>query len=61
MTEAGHRTVRPEEMGKLYEWFKSTRYGSQSRIRPNPQIEYNRWWLEFCIADYVEKNNIDLR
>ena len=57
----GYRTIKSGELKKMYEWFKSTRYGSVSKIKPNPTIEYNQWWLEYCIASYVEKNNIDLR
>lgn len=58
VTGAGLRTAK--EIKKMYEWFKSTRYGRQSTVKPNAKIEYNRWWLEYCIADYVQANNIDL-
>jgi hypothetical protein len=61
VTANGHRTVKPEELRKMYEWFKSTRYGKLSPVQPSDSIEYNKWWLEYCIASYVEANNIDVR
>jgi len=57
---AGYRTVQAKELKKMYEWFKSTQYGKRSNIKPNPSIEYNRWWLGYCIASYCEKNNINV-
>jgi len=61
VTRNGHRTVKSKELKKMYEWFKSTRYGKISNIKPLATIEYNRWWLEYCIASYVEANNISVR
>lgn len=61
VTRDGHRTVRKEELKKMYDWFMSTRYGKKYATHPSPRIEYNRWWLDYCIASYVEKNNIGLR
>jgi len=61
VTRNGHRKVAPEEMVKLDEWYRSTRYGRRNPVQPRSKIEYNKWWLQYCIASYLdEKNSINI-
>jgi len=61
VTQNGHRTVKDKVIKQLDEWYRSTDYGKSHPINPSPNIEYNKWWLQFCIADYVKANNISFR
>ena len=58
VTQNGHRTVDEKVLNQLGEWYHSTEYGKRFPSAPKETIEYNKWWLQFCIANYVEANNI---
>lgn len=60
VTENGHRTVKPEVMKELHDWYSETKYGKRFACSPQNKIEYNKWWLQLCIASYAEANNISI-
>ncbi len=60
VTWNGHRTVKRKVVKKLHEWYMGTSYGKRSPCIWSNTIEYNTWWLEFCIASYAEKNNLSI-
>jgi hypothetical protein len=49
----GDRTVSPEVMKEVYDWYLNTKHGSKHPIRPTAEIKYDKWWLQFCIASYL--------
>lgn len=61
VTDNGHREVSPYVIKQLKEWYNSTDYGKKYKVRASRKIEYNYWWLQFCIANYVTANNISFR
>jgi len=50
----GYLTLKEKVVKELYDWYICTDYGRMNNMHPSSQIEYNRWWLQFCIADYIE-------
>ena len=56
----GHRTVKRSVVKKLHNWYRETRYGKHHPGKPSNVIEYSKWWLQFCIASYAEKNNTSI-
>ena len=60
VTKNGHRHVNPRTTKKLHDWYMSTKFGRRFHCLPNRKVEYNKWWLMFCIAKYVEANNIGI-
>jgi len=60
VTQNGHRTVKAEVLNNLHDWYNSTDFGKRFSCAPKQTIEYNKWWLMFCIANYAEKNNISV-
>lgn len=60
VTENGHRTVNRKVLCELYDWYRSTSYGKRNDITPIKTIEYNKWWLQLCIANYAKANNISV-
>lgn len=56
----GGRLLKKKVVNELYDWYISTNYGRENLIKPTKTIEYNQWWLQFCIASYAEKNNISI-
>jgi hypothetical protein len=60
VTENGHRTVKQSVINKLYEWYRSTEVGQRHDVEPTQTIQYDKWWLLLCIANYVKANNISI-
>jgi hypothetical protein len=60
VTKNGHRTIKPGVMRELHDWYRSTPYGKKYPCIPSNKIEYNKWWLQFCIAKYEEAHNISI-
>ena len=60
VTDNGHRTISRHVVRKLHNWYRETPYGKCYPCDPSNKIEYNKWWLMFCIASYAEKNNISI-
>jgi hypothetical protein len=56
----GYLTIKPGVIKQLHDWYMSTDYGKRYPETPSKNIEYNKWWLQFCIAKYAEKNNISI-
>ena len=56
----GYLTLREQVIRELYAWYLSTEYGKKNPAKSSSQIEYNKWWLQFCIASYAEANNIGI-
>lgn len=49
----GYRKVNTFVLRKLYEKFKSTDYGRRINATPDGELEYNLWWLHYCIASFL--------
>jgi hypothetical protein len=60
VTDRGHRTVSQSVIDKLYDWYRNTNYGRIYDCTPSCTIEYNKWWLQLCIANFTEANNIKI-
>jgi hypothetical protein len=60
VTDNGHRTVKPKVVKELQEWYNETAYGKRYHCQASNLIEYNKWWLQLCIANYAEANNISV-
>jgi len=60
VTKNGHRTVSDKVVYELYEWYRSTDFGREYDCQPVNKIEYNKWWLMYCIASYIEEHNLKI-
>ena len=60
VTNNGHRTVNRHVVKQLHDWYRETLTGKRYPCDPSNKIEYNKWWLMFCIAKYAEKNKIQI-
>jgi hypothetical protein len=52
-----HRTVKPEVLKKLHEWYQETSYGKLRPTIPKAAIEYSYWWLNVCIASFLKDHH----
>ena len=57
----GYLTINPGVIKQLPDWYMSTDYGKKYPETPSKNIEYNKWWLQFCIASYTEKHKIEIK
>lgn len=56
----GFRNIKSDVVQKLYDWYRSTEYGRFHDIKPYDYLNYHPWWLNLCIANYAEANNISI-
>jgi len=54
----GSRIIDAGVMEQLNEWYLSTDFGRENKVKPSNIIEYNKWWLHFSVASYLQDHKI---